>query len=81
MISVSGVHEDIRNFMRENSVSPEKVYRLIDDNKSGFISYDELAEWISKIAVRKYPPEVLNDYYKGFRQPLNLTNFVIRVSQ
>jgi len=24
---------------------------------------------------------VLNSYYKGFKQPLNLTNFVIRISQ
>jgi hypothetical protein len=24
---------------------------------------------------------VLNSYYKGFRQPLNLTNFVTRISQ
>ena len=54
---------------------------MIDDNKSGLISYDELAEWIGKIAMRKYPPQVLNSYYKGFKQPLNLTNFVIRISQ
>lgn len=67
--------------MKEHSVDSEKIFRMIDWNKTGNISYDEFEEWIKKISARKFSKEVLNNYYKGFKQPLNLNNFVLRLSK
>lgn len=36
-----GVHDEIRNFMKEHNVDAEKVFRLMDDNRTGLISFDE----------------------------------------
>jgi Ca2+-binding EF-hand superfamily protein len=80
-LSVDGVHDEIHSFMKEHSVDSEKIFRMIDWNKTGNISYDEFEEWVKKISARKFTKDTLNNYYKGFKQPLNLNNFVIRVSK
>lgn len=67
--------------MKEHSINAEKVYRLIDDNKTGLISFEELQDWIFKISTRKFTYETINTYYKEFKQPLNVKNFVVKIDQ
>jgi hypothetical protein len=33
------------------------------------------------VSARKFSKEVVNSYYKGFKQPLNINNFVIRIGK
>lgn len=40
--------------MKEHSVDSEKIFRMIDWNKTGNISYDEFEEWIRKVSARKF---------------------------
>lgn len=67
--------------MSEHNVDAEKVFRLMDDNKTGMISFEEFQEWVFKISARKFTAESVNRYYKGFKEPVNLKNFVMRVTQ
>ncbi len=48
------MHDEIRSFMSEHSIDAEKVYRLMDDNKTGLISFDEFKDWIMKVSARKF---------------------------
>jgi Ca2+-binding EF-hand superfamily protein len=40
--------------MKDHNIDAEKVFRLMDDNKTGLISYDEFQEWLFKISARKF---------------------------
>jgi Ca2+-binding EF-hand superfamily protein len=80
-LSVDGLHEEVQSFMKEHSVDAEKIFRMIDWNKTGNISYDEFDEWIRRVSSRKFSKDIINNYYKGFKQPLNLNNFVNRIGK
>lgn len=80
-MGTQGVHEEIRSFMREHNVDAEKVFRLIDDNKTGVISFDEFQEWLLKVSTRRFTQEVISKYYKSFKEPVNHRNFISRVNQ
>jgi hypothetical protein len=67
--------------MNEHSVDGEKIFRMIDSNRTGNVSFDEFEEWLKKISTRKYTRETVNNYYKGFKPPVNLNSFVIRLSK
>lgn len=77
------VHEELKAFMKEWNVDAEKVFRLIDDNKTGLVSFEEFETWIRQngAKARKFPAEVISGYYRGFKEPVSLHNFVSRVSQ
>ena len=80
-MSPKGIHDEIRSFIKEHSINAEKVYRLIDDNRTGLISFEELQDWIFKISTRRFTYETINTYYKEFKQPLNVKNFVTKIDQ
>jgi Ca2+-binding EF-hand superfamily protein len=67
--------------MKEHNVDADKVFRLMDDNKTGLVSFDEFQEWIFKITSRKFTAETVSKYYKGFKEPLNIKNFLMRINQ
>ena len=67
--------------MKEHEVNAQKVYRLIDDNRTGLISFEEFQDWIFKISTRRFTYETINAYYKEFKQPLNVKNFIMKMDQ
>jgi hypothetical protein len=73
------VHDEIRAFMKEHNINAEKVFRLIDDNKTGVISYEEFQEWLFRNSARQFTADVVSNYYRGFKEPVNHKNFVVRI--
>lgn len=66
--------------MRTSRYDAEDIFRFVDKNKTGMISFNEFHVWSLKI-----DPDLdmgtVNKYYNSFKQPVNLTNFVGRLNQ
>lgn len=67
--------------MKEREVDAEKIYRMMDWNRTGNVSYEEFVEWLEKYSSRKFSPQIMSNYYKGFKQPVNFVNFTTRVNR
>ena len=40
--------------MKEHSVDAEKVFRLLDDNRTGMVSFDEFQEWVARNSAKRF---------------------------
>ena len=74
------LHDKIHQYMRTSRYDAEDIFRFVDKNKTGMISFNEFHVWVLKI-----DPDIdmgtVNQYYNSFKQPVNLTNFVGKLNQ